>query len=354
MRKSLTFVLALMFISFTGVSQLQNPGFEVYSSLPDGTGQYYVSSSWNNANSNLGSPDYFHYAGSVASDLPETPIAMVDAYEGNAIMGFVACGAEHSDFREYLSTKLTSPLNIGSEYLVSFRMTNGELTAVSQAGLATSHIGLHFNVQDLIQTDNQPLDVTPQYSVDSVFFSRDWHLIQFIFTADQAYEYMFVGLFGQDAEHSIEIRDGNNPQFGYYFLDDFYMEEIDEDYDPTTVHLGRKEEDNPEVIVDYPSPEIVFDESEFYIPNAFTPNGDGDNDSFRPVSPNVNDYTFEVFSRWGQLIYSTTDPEQGWNGKVHGVRAKEGVYVWQISYSERDKKKEFVEKQQRGTVSLLR
>lgn len=353
MKNILTTILSILFLGFSATSQISNPGFEDYSSLPSGTGQFYVSHSWNNANSNLGSPDYFHYAGSVASDLPETPIAMVDAYEGNAIMGFMACGAEHSNYREYLSTKLATPMTVGSDYLISFRMTNGELTAVSQAGLATSHIGMHFSVSDLNQNDNEPLQVTPQFRVDSVFFSRDWHLIQYMFTADQAYEYMFVGLFGDDVNHSIEVRDGNNPDFGYYFLDDFYFEEIDEDYDPTIASNGRLEHD-ADVILGNPNPEVQFEDSEFYIPNAFTPNGDGDNDVFLPVSPNVSDYKFEVFSRWGQLIYATTDPMQGWNGKAMGIRAKEGVYVWQISYTEVNQEDELVEKQQRGTVNLLR
>lgn len=353
MRKLLTILFLILTTSFTVNAQLQNPGFEAFSALPTGTGQYYVSESWNNANSNLGSPDYFHYAGTTSCDLPETPIAMVDSYEGNAVMGIVACGAQHTDFREYLSTKLTQPLTVGSEYLVSFRMTNGELTAVSQAGLATSHIGLHFNVADLTQNENDPLNVTPQLRVDSVFFSRDWHLVQFMFTADEPYEYLFFGLFGADGDHTIEERDGNNPEFGYYFVDDFYLEEIDEDFDPTASIPVRDERD-PDASSNNPSTEVEFEDGEFFIPNAFTPNGDGDNDIFKPISPNVTDYVFEVFSRWGELVYSTKNPDEGWNGKFSGIRAEEGVYVWQISYTELDDEQNVVEKKQSGTVNLLR
>jgi gliding motility-associated-like protein len=69
-------------------------------------------------------------------------------------------------------------------------------------------------------------------------------------------------------------------------------------------------------------------------PNAFTPNGDGLNDFFGPVSDCApNNFTLEVFNRWGQKIFTTTDVERGWNGQVNGADAPMDVYFWRAGYT---------------------
>jgi gliding motility-associated-like protein len=75
----------------------------------------------------------------------------------------------------------------------------------------------------------------------------------------------------------------------------------------------------------------------FYIPNAFSPNHDGLNDTFRPIircSPNifVMGYIFRVFNRWGQLIFSSQDTNQGWTGGFSGQQQPQGIYVWELNY----------------------
>jgi gliding motility-associated-like protein len=71
-----------------------------------------------------------------------------------------------------------------------------------------------------------------------------------------------------------------------------------------------------------------------YVPNAFTPNGDGKNDYFMPVGNNLDPDHFEmwVFDRWGNLIFETTDISKGWDGKVNGHSevAQTDTYVWKI------------------------
>ncbi|KAF0202409.1 MAG: hypothetical protein FD170_1876 [Bacteroidetes bacterium] len=68
------------------------------------------------------------------------------------------------------------------------------------------------------------------------------------------------------------------------------------------------------------------------VPNAFTPNNDGLNDTFRPVVDyeRVRMFSMVIYNRWGQLIFETTNPAEGWNGKD----APAGVYSWVISYSD--------------------
>ena len=89
-------------------------------------------------------------------------------------------------------------------------------------------------------------------------------------------------------------------------------------------------------------------ESPFLVPNAFTPNNDGLNDTFRPVVDyeRVRMFSMVIYNRWGQLIFETTNPAEGWDGKDSPA----GVYSWVISYSDMVGK---VAKM-RGGVTLVR
>ena len=75
-----------------------------------------------------------------------------------------------------------------------------------------------------------------------------------------------------------------------------------------------------------------------YIPNTFTPDADGLNDTFKPVfSPEGVDFTkyqMEIYDRWGQRLYSTTNHDMGWDGKVKGELVKEGSYVYRIKFAD--------------------
>lgn len=70
----------------------------------------------------------------------------------------------------------------------------------------------------------------------------------------------------------------------------------------------------------------------FYTPNAFTPNGDGDNDSFRPIGIGIDEdnYEFYIFNRWGQLIFEGYDPYDEWDGTYNNVMSQTDVYVWMV------------------------
>jgi gliding motility-associated-like protein len=72
-----------------------------------------------------------------------------------------------------------------------------------------------------------------------------------------------------------------------------------------------------------------------YLPNAFTPDGDGLNDVFVPVVRYdfVATYHMYIFNRWGQMIFESSDMQQGWDGTYKGKQAMGGVYVYRIDYS---------------------
>ncbi len=82
-------------------------------------------------------------------------------------------------------------------------------------------------------------------------------------------------------------------------------------------------------------PITIFSSCTVYIPNAFTPGGDGRNDRFRPLNAfRVEQYEFVVYNRWGQEVFRTRDPKQGWDGTVKGIVQATGTYVWSLRYRE--------------------
>lgn len=88
------------------------------------------------------------------------------------------------------------------------------------------------------------------------------------------------------------------------------------------------------------------------LPNAFTPNGDGLNDNFRPLHAcDMQDFVMTIFNRYGEKIFITKDPLTGWDGKLDDNKLNQGAYVWMVSYI-KPSNKQPVQKQ--GTVLLLR
>ena len=72
-----------------------------------------------------------------------------------------------------------------------------------------------------------------------------------------------------------------------------------------------------------------------YIPNVFSPDGDGDpdNETFRPFLPSdctFTDYTLRIFDRWGKLVYESSNPDEAWDGTFNGQPLTANVYVYVI------------------------
>ena len=89
----------------------------------------------------------------------------------------------------------------------------------------------------------------------------------------------------------------------------------------------------------------------YYVPNAFTPNGDGQNDIFRAIPVGFANTTyFRVFNRYGVLVFETNQYLKGWDGTYNGKPQPSGVYVWTVAGTDKDFKKVAL----KGTVNLLR
>lgn len=88
-----------------------------------------------------------------------------------------------------------------------------------------------------------------------------------------------------------------------------------------------------------------------YVPNAFTPNGDGINDIFRPIPIGMKSLKyFKVYNRSGQLIFSTSIQNMGWDGTFKGKPQDTDVFVWIVDGLDYQDKEIF----QKGSVTLIR
>ncbi|MFM8917093.1 MAG: PKD domain-containing protein, partial [Bacteroidota bacterium] len=99
---------------------------------------------------------------------------------------------------------------------------------------------------------------------------------------------------------------------------------------------------------------IVLPMLTFYMPNSFTPNGDGINDFFMPITMVIQPegYLMNIFNRWGQLVFSANNPRKGWDGvDIKSSREEPmGAYSWHIQFKDKDSK--IVTRT--GTVLLVR
>ncbi len=74
-------------------------------------------------------------------------------------------------------------------------------------------------------------------------------------------------------------------------------------------------------------------ESYIYFPTAFSPNGDGANDTYKPkYSADLKRYFVRVYNRWGELVYSSADVNEGWDGVYKGVPQPLSTYVWHSEF----------------------
>lgn len=89
-----------------------------------------------------------------------------------------------------------------------------------------------------------------------------------------------------------------------------------------------------------------------YIPSAFTPNGDGLNDLFRISGAlYVKDFSMQVYNRWGQVVFTSANAFEGWNGTQQGLALDPGIYTYRIRFTNIQNNEQRIVK---GTVTLLR
>ncbi|MEM9023380.1 MAG: gliding motility-associated C-terminal domain-containing protein [Bacteroidota bacterium] len=87
--------------------------------------------------------------------------------------------------------------------------------------------------------------------------------------------------------------------------------------------------DNPE-ITSTSNEVVAMMPAQLYVPNAFTPNGDGLNDTFGAVGEALEGFQMNIYNRQGEMVFASNDIRNKWDGSVNGQPAPMGVYVYKI------------------------
>ena len=343
--RQLGLVSALVLIAWVGKAQLVNAGFEESTAMPSAPGMWHLLPGWNNAGSGSSTPDFFHLDGMLGGDLPETPVALVQPFEGRGIAGLTAIRRNAPGVplsREYLVMDFASPLVIGQHYSLSFAVANGQWLPTSGAGLSVNGLGIALTVEPPVQMGQSLLDLPPVFQIPYARYDAAWEVLTFTFQATSPSQHMVVGVFGADADLDAEVAMGENPTMAYYFLDDFNLTPVDDAGEPAPALIGEKG----------PEPVELEEAKPVFVPNAFSPNGDGLNDWFIPEVGTVLPKSFDIFSRWGQLVISLDPADPKWDGLGQdGVPVEGGVYIWRLEWPRSVPREQ---RTQQGAVTLLR
>jgi gliding motility-associated-like protein len=98
---------------------------------------------------------------------------------------------------------------------------------------------------------------------------------------------------------------------------------------------------------------VTVDCSEIFFPSAFTPNADNRNDGFGPLPvtalASLREYRLTVYGRWGEVIFTSSDPFLQWDGRYKGKDLPTQVFAWTASYIQKNLAPVF----QKGTISII-
>jgi len=90
-----------------------------------------------------------------------------------------------------------------------------------------------------------------------------------------------------------------------------------------------------------------------FVPNAFSPNGDGENDEFKAVADCDVIYSLQIYNKWGAIVFSANDVDEGWDGNFQGSPAPDGKYSYVIFWAAEINGAE-IEQNIRGTINIYR
>jgi|GEM_PF-955720 len=204
-----------------------NGGFESFSALPNANCDWSLAVGWNNAatssncNTTNGTPDYYHLQGQgIYSSLPSNYFAVVNPFEGSAVMGLTGNITLFPTFREYIATTFSSPLVVGQSYTLKYSITAG---TPNVAGLYVDGWGASLSVGPILQTPGTSdfIPATSQsFNVPGVFNSQQWQTFTFTFVANQAYDHFTFGnFFSPDNQTVVPFGTQGNVGGAYIFID---------------------------------------------------------------------------------------------------------------------------------------
>ncbi len=353
-----------------------NCGFENYTSCPTDLTQIEKAFPWNSLQ--FYSSDFIHTCS--LSD-PNNTLGFIINYNNlscknsNGCANIILRSSDSDCYREYIQTKLNKKLTYGKQYLIKFYTKLANYHAVDGIGLFLSNIELNQNL--LGSTIVLNAQITNQIG-NILKDKQKWYRISGIYTSNGNEEFIIIGNFlpvGQTLSYTVPGHPLPEVGNAHYLIDDVSVYVCD-DFKPklgrdTTLCTGQqlllkanvpKEADSVNYTWQDGSKDSVFLVTQpgtywvsayiedykitltdtinvnyedcnkpIWIPNSFTPNGDGLNDIFLPVTEaELENYTMLIYNRWGQQIFESHNINKGWDGKYKGKLVELGVYTYRI------------------------
>jgi gliding motility-associated-like protein len=326
MKRLFAFALGCCFFVLSGAQNLvPNWSFEDTIQCPDNLAQLNRTQYW--FNPTTGSPDYFNSCDTrpLYMNVPYAAPGYQNAHTGNAYAGCYYGGPSlvPANCREYIEVQLTDSLISGNSYCISFYVS-----LANMCSMAITNVGCYLSQAPITSSNTFQLPVTPQLENQAGNYLSDtmnWMKISGIYIASGGEKYFTLGNFHDDATtDSIRI-DQRGAGVYYYYIDDVS-------------------------VILCPDTLITEDSNNFYIPNAFSPNNDGNNDILFVRGRNIDQLSFTVYDRWGQRVFETHDINEGWDGTYRGEEMENAVFVYYLTLTYSDGKTEV----KKGNVSLVR
>lgn len=300
---------------------INNPSFEDYTSCPTNAssplpfGTLWIDSCKFWYAPTYGTSDYFNEcANNVYVDIPKNNlIGFQFGYNGKAFCGFYAYSCYGPGvYSEYIQTKLITKLKPKSTYKFSMRINRSDFL-----NLSVSKIGAHFSKNNLVNNSSySPLNFKPTILNQTGFLNDtlNWTLVSGEFLANGDEEYLTIGWFGDTltSDYNFFIPPLIDSLTGdsLYSLSTYYV--VD------SLNLFEK----TEPIVKIP------DLNDFNI-ELITPNNDNYNDNLNFGNYNLSEFHFQVFNRWGNLVFETKNQNTKWEGQNnHNQKLPTGTYFY--------------------------
>jgi gliding motility-associated-like protein len=302
-----------------------NPSFELYNKDCDtyGTGGIINEYCNNWSSPDFLTPDYFNYCN---SDLPITEVGIPNnffGYEhtsfGYAYSGMALAIIQNQNIqREFIQGETSTVLIKDTLYCISFWLSHADSTNYY---INANNIGIYFIDYKSDYTKTPYLTDSLPYIQQKVAFVQEdyyiendsgWVELKINYKAKGGENHFIIGIFSKEID-TIYIKKTNSITWAtnsaYYYLDE--------------VSIYRCNDTLP--------PPVPKDTAYINLPNAFSPNADGENDVFRVLGGQyVQSIELAVYNRWGQQVFYTNQKEQGWDGTFKGQKAPTGVYAYTL------------------------
>jgi gliding motility-associated-like protein len=377
-RKLIVLSVLLFHTSVKCQNMVLNGSMEIFFQCPNAFGQLNKAVGWYGMDGYGGSSEYFNACANPGLfGVPSNGFGFQNSRNGHAYIGMHFFNP-NSEYCEYSAGTLMTPLDSGVCYSASMH-----ISLSTYSSFAIDAIGLFFTTDSLFKFySSTPVEVTPHIANDSgniISDTANWVKISGSFIATGGEKFFTIGRFKRNEYVNYEVvipYEG----YSYYYIDDvavwpcdapvytangggnrqvcnagdmvtlgthnlpeyeYHWFDADSNLIDTTatITVAPFEDCIYYLMVRDFKYDITWDtvritmgcEGSLYVPNIFSPNGDGNNDVLYVRGQNLKELSFAVYNRWGQLVFESKDKDAGWDGKYKGKDCPEGVYFYTVN-----------------------